>query len=129
MKAAHDADKATLDLVLDAQRRLAEAATNYYQSRVEYALSVKNVHFEKGSLLDYNEIYLNEGPWPHEAYHDAYNRQSLRSRPLKINHFLSEPTIISNGIHPQQMMPSDVPDVQWSEDLVPAPAAFPETEK
>jgi len=39
--------------VLDAQRRLAEAGSQYFRSRTEYALSLKNVHFEKGTLLDY----------------------------------------------------------------------------
>jgi hypothetical protein len=27
---------------------------------VEYVLAVKNVHFEKGTLLDYSNVYLSE---------------------------------------------------------------------
>lgn len=45
-----------LDQVLDAQRRLTEAQTQYFQSRAEYAVALKNVQFEKGSLLDYYSI-------------------------------------------------------------------------
>ncbi len=37
--------------LLDAQRRLSEAQTRYYASLVEYNLAVKNVQFEKGTLL------------------------------------------------------------------------------
>jgi outer membrane protein TolC len=52
-----------LDLLLDAQRRLAEAESNLHRSQAEYAVAVKNVHLAKGSLLDYSEIVLAErGP-------------------------------------------------------------------
>ncbi len=47
-----------LDQTLDAQRRLTEAQTQYFQSRVEYAIALKNIHFEKGSLLESNDIAL-----------------------------------------------------------------------
>jgi len=45
-----------LDQVLDAQRRLTEAQTQYFQARVEYAIALKNIHFEKGSLLEYTHV-------------------------------------------------------------------------
>lgn len=64
VQAAFDADKATADQVLDAQRRLAESEQSYFQALVEYAVAVKNVHFEKGTLMDYNQIVLSEGAWP-----------------------------------------------------------------
>ncbi|MEO8495263.1 MAG: TolC family protein, partial [Planctomycetota bacterium] len=53
-----------LDQLLEAQRRIAEADTAYYRGLIEYSLAIKNVHLQKGSLLDYNEVYLSEGPWP-----------------------------------------------------------------
>ncbi|MEX0585734.1 MAG: TolC family protein, partial [Pirellulales bacterium] len=56
-----------IEFLLDAQRRRADAETSYYRSLVEYTLAIKNVHFEKGSLLDFNEIYLAEGPWQDKA--------------------------------------------------------------
>mgnify|MGYP006961823076 CR=1 FL=1 len=34
-----------------------------------------NVHFRKGSLLEYNGVYLAEGPWPAKAYFDALLHQ------------------------------------------------------
>jgi outer membrane protein TolC len=49
-----------LDQLFDAERRLADADIQHHRSRVEYALAIKNVHFEKGTLLDYGNVYLSE---------------------------------------------------------------------
>ena len=71
LQAAYDSDKAEFFVVLDAQRRFAEAEIRYHQARVEYGFALRNVHFEKGSLLAYCGVMLNEGPWPLKAYFDA----------------------------------------------------------
>jgi Outer membrane efflux protein len=47
-----------LDVLLDTHRRLLDARLRYHQSRVEYALAVRNVEFEKGSLLEFCKISL-----------------------------------------------------------------------
>jgi hypothetical protein len=97
-----------LDLLLDAQRRLAEAETSYYRGLLEYNLAVKFVHFQKGSLLDFNEIYLSEGPWPGKAYYDAARREeSRRGIPNLLNYVLSVPFPASRGPHDQRIAPSD----------------------
>lgn len=57
---AWERGKAPVDLVLDAQQRLADAESRYHRTLVEYGLAVKNVHFEKGTLLDYNGVFLAE---------------------------------------------------------------------
>ena len=49
------------NVLLDSQRRLAESDIGYYQALVEHALAIKNVHYERGSLLEYNEIVLVDG--------------------------------------------------------------------
>ncbi len=107
VEAAYEADQAgaELDEVLDAQRRLADAESNYYRSLVEYASAIKNVHFEKGSLLDYNGIYLEEGPWPTKAYQDAAKRRDLRLRPLQFLGPIEQGRVISNGPVPQLALP------------------------
>ena len=78
VQAAYEADKAPLDLYLDAQRRVADAETDYYLNRARYTLASKNVHFVKGTLLDYDGVQLAEGPWPGEAYVDAAKREASR---------------------------------------------------
>ncbi len=47
-----------LDVLLDTHRRLLDAMLRYHQSRVEYAMAIRNVEFEKGSLLEFCKISL-----------------------------------------------------------------------
>jgi outer membrane protein TolC len=42
--------------MLDAQNRVTQADAGYYDAIVRYMLALKNVHFEKGTLLEYNNI-------------------------------------------------------------------------
>lgn len=81
VEAAFQDDRVEFIAVLDAQRRLAEAESAQYRSRVEYAVAVKNVNFEKGTLLDYLGVIPAEGPWPDKAYIDAERREQLRGAP------------------------------------------------
>jgi outer membrane protein TolC len=46
------------DRLLDAQRRLVQSEIQFFRSRAEYAVSLKNVHYEKGSLLDYKDMRI-----------------------------------------------------------------------
>ncbi len=102
LRLAYEDDKAELFVVLDAHRRYAEAMSGYYQARVEYALAVRNVHFEKGSLLEYCDIALAEGPWPMKAYFDAAQRERLRGRSRRIDFTLRRPPVVSQGPAPTE---------------------------
>lgn len=102
----YDADEAEkprlLDLLLDAQQRLADSDSRYYRSLSEYAFAIKNVHFEKGSLLEANQVYLAEGPWPSKAYYDASRRASLTRPAPVLNYVLrNRPPIVSRGHYSQ----------------------------
>lgn len=55
-----------VDRLLDSQRRVVEAEIRYYQSRAEYAVAVKNVQFEKGSLNNENDLVLVDAVAPPE---------------------------------------------------------------
>jgi hypothetical protein len=90
-----------LDLLLDAQRRLAEAESRYFRSLAEYEMAVKNVHYQKGSLLDYNEVFLSEGAWPAKAYDDAAKKARRRGRPWELGNFAfsRRPPVISQGFY------------------------------
>jgi hypothetical protein len=111
-----------LDMLLDAQRRLADAEIRYYRARVEYAFAIKEVHRQKGSLLDYNEIYLAEGPWPGKAYHDAYRRDCRRSPPKCLSDYrMADAPIVSQGPYAQDMACPDVPlDLPLADPELPA---------
>ncbi|QDT36379.1 TolC family protein [Stratiformator vulcanicus] len=48
-----------LDRLLDAQRRLADAESEFFRSMTSYEIALKNVHFEKGSLFDEFGVLLS----------------------------------------------------------------------
>ena len=53
------------DRLLDAQRRLVNAEIQFFRSRAEYALALKNVNYEKGALLVYKDLRLaGDAPAP-----------------------------------------------------------------
>lgn len=60
-QATYDAGTATLDMLLDAQRRLADAEIAYWRAIVDYNVAILQVHYRKNSLLEYNGIMLAEG--------------------------------------------------------------------
>lgn len=58
----------TIDLVLEAQRRVIEAKLQYFQSQVEYMLAVKAVHFEQGTLLQYHGVLFGEAEAAYQEF-------------------------------------------------------------
>ncbi|MGD9635805.1 MAG: TolC family protein [Pirellulales bacterium] len=121
--AAYRADRVTLDLLLDAQRRRAEAESAYYRSLIDYNKSIMNVHYRKGSLLDYNGVYLAEGPWPGKAYFDALREARKRDASMYLDYGFTRPNVISQGPYQQltgEGCQSQGP-VEGSESLGPAP--------
>lgn len=106
---AYDNDKVPLDLFLDAQRRVAEAETDYHLNRSRYSLAAKNVHFVKGTLLEYDGVFLAEGPWPNKAYQDAAERDARRGQPRPLNYASSRAPIVSQGAFDQRQGEECVP--------------------
>lgn len=47
-----------LEQLLDAQRRVSESESRYHLSLSEYAVATKNVHFEKGTLLEFANLLV-----------------------------------------------------------------------
>ena len=94
---AYNHGEATLDLLLQAQRRLAEAENDYYRSVISYNNAISTIHYRKGSLLEYNGVYLAEGPWPHKAYFDAQRRARSRDAALYFNYGFTQPKVQSRG--------------------------------
>ncbi|MBL9090674.1 MAG: TolC family protein [Planctomycetaceae bacterium] len=88
-QAAFEADQATLDYLLEAQRVAADADVRFHRARVEHALALKNVQFEAGSLLRYNGVNMAEGPWADKAYLDAPKNARSLLNVGPINYILS----------------------------------------
>ena len=102
VQAAYDAGTVTLDQLLDAQRRRAEAESSYYRALVDYNRSISQLHFRKGSLLEYNGVFLAEGPWPGKAYFDAHRRARQRDASIYLDYRHSRPGVFSRGAITQE---------------------------
>jgi len=110
VEAAFESDKISLDLLLDSQRRLADAQSRYYRIVAEYAIALKNVHYAKGTLLDYDGVFLSEGGWPRMAYQDAARLESLRGRPKPMNYSSANTPRVSRGVYKQHLEKTSSPD-------------------
>lgn len=139
--ASYEAGRIPLDLLLDAQRRRAEAESAYYRSLVDYNRAIMNVHYRKGSLLDYDGVYLSEGTWPAKAYFDAMRQARKRDAALFIDYGYTRPNVVSQG-PVQQGCSTDcpggsneifgppapdqvMPDGSVPEESLPAPGSTP----
>jgi hypothetical protein len=67
-----------LDILLETHRRLLDARLRYHTAEVEYELSLRNVHLEKGSLLRYCNVWLNESIADTSAIARAERRTSAQ---------------------------------------------------
>jgi outer membrane protein TolC len=101
VRAAYEANIATLDLLLDAQRRRADAESAYFRSLVDYNRAIMNVHYRKGSLLEYDGVYLAEGPWPAKAYFDALRQARKRDAAHYMDYGFTRPNVMSRGPYDQ----------------------------
>jgi outer membrane protein TolC len=128
VNASYLADRATLDLVLDAQRRRSEAESAYYRALVDYNRGIMNVHYRKGSLLDYDGVYLTEGEWPAKAYFDALRQARKRDAGIYMDYGYTRPAVVSQGPIQQgcppdasgpQMMGLPGPEQVMPENAVP----------
>lgn len=95
----YEAGRTSLDQLLDAQRRRAEAESAYYQALVNYNTLIMQVHRRKGSALDYNGVYLAEGPWPGKAQFDALRRARQRDASMYLDYGFTQPQEFSRGAY------------------------------
>lgn len=77
VKAAYDVGTATLDMLLDAHRRLSDAEIAFYRALVDYNVAILQVHFRKGSLLEHNGILVARATLEEAAPIDPF-RQRVR---------------------------------------------------
>jgi outer membrane protein TolC len=137
VQAAFNNGQIGINVLLDAQRGLAQAETDYYRAGTNYAKSITALHKSKGSLLEYNGVYLTEGPWPAKAYFDARRRSHSRAAALYMDYGFTYPHNFSKGPFPQssgqvfasEETPSDAPaglrPAENKPEILPAPPARP----
>ncbi len=103
VSAMYDAGTATLDLLLNAQQRRAQAEIEYFQAITKYMFAISQLHYRKGTLLEYNGVYLTEGPWPQKAYFDALRRAKARDAGHYFDYGITNPPVFSRGTYPQHV--------------------------
>jgi outer membrane protein TolC len=129
MEALYRGGRVALNDVLEAQRRRAQGQAAFWSAVTEYNKSISDLHTRKGSILDYNHIGFEEGPWPQKAYWDALARARERDAGTYIDYGWTRPKVISRGAAPSggvtegiqiEAMPGEV-----IESPEPTPAARP----
>lgn len=113
----------TTDVLLDAQRRRALAQSDYYRVVCEYNKAIADLHFRKGSLMDYNAVQLTEGPWPQKAYFDALEKARQRDASHYLNYGWTRPGVVSRG--PVASSITDVPLPGPGVEVLPTPQGAP----
>ncbi len=96
LQARYESGLDNINFLLQAQQQLANSQSAYFRSLVDYQLSLRDLHLQKGSLLNYNQVGLSEGSWPAAAYEDAVERGRFfapRPNPEKVE----APCPASNG--------------------------------
>lgn len=83
--------KVSLELVLDARIRLADAETGYHRARIEYAVALKNVHFEDGSLLEHDGAVLADESGLNQDM-PTIARKTYADRPMIMNYVMAKHT-------------------------------------
>jgi len=116
--------------LIDAIAKRAVAETQFYRALADYNRAIAEVHFRKGSLLEYNRVLLAEGPWPQEAYADARDKALRRVSAWPLNYAVQmKPAPVSCGPYSQWEQPSAAeavpPGAASQTPAEPAPSGLP----
>ena len=116
---------AIVDLELRAQASLATAEGAYYQQLVAYNKAITSLNLATGRLLEFNNIYLQEGKWCPAAYDDAMLRAQERTHAVDNPHLKAEPAEFASR-HPVGGVELVTPEFEELEHPEPTPEAPPE---
>jgi hypothetical protein len=118
---------ANINQWLDAIRRRGQAQQAYYLSICEYNKSIADLHMRKGSILEYNGIDVQEGPWPKKAYWDAMGRARERDAGLYMDYGWTRPSVVSRGEIPNERVahPADAAEELPATEGLPANSPAP----
>ncbi len=102
--------RAQIDIELEAQRRILEARLQFISAEAEYAIAIKNVHFERGTYLFYHGVELAESLSSSGAYDDFQRRFTNRNRTLNYvvkDAVVGSPTATAMNSVPQEVFVGD----------------------
>jgi outer membrane protein TolC len=108
--------------LLQAQQQLAQSRSALFRALVDYNLSVRDFHREKGSLLTYNQVGLTEDALNGSMLSDAYQRGRFLT-PRDAEEIMAMPPVSGGPFDPSTI---GVPSMNQPLEFVqPAPAPAP----
>lgn len=90
-RAEVEAGTKTFDVLLRALASQAEAEVAYYRSLTEYNKAIVALHYHKGTLLPYDDVWLGESDWTPEAYRDSLRQAWARTHAIDAPKLDTEP--------------------------------------
>ena len=106
----------TADFLLEPQRRLAAAQVKEYEAVAEYNKTLAKFEWAKGTILQHNNVAIQEGPLPQVAMVRAVEHERERSKALVLRERpepLRQPGVLAGQV------PQDLPEQL---EMPPAPA-------
>ena len=85
-RALYDEGRIELDRLFDSVRSYADLVTEEIALKSSYQISLINLELTKGTIFQYNNIHMHEGPWPPAAYPQAAQQAEDRARAIEWYH-------------------------------------------
>lgn len=134
------------DILLRAQARRATAENDFFRAVVDYNKALANLEYRKGTLLEYDNVILSEGPWTQHAHYWADRRSEERAHakparwtqtspaPFASNFNvdpveLARPAYSDTTVDPTWASEENLPPIPENASPVPAEIPFPETQE
>ncbi len=120
----HQEGQLPIDRLLQTVRSHADAVNNEVQDRIQYQIALTDLELAKGTILRYNSVHIQEGPWPAAAVRQSAEQVKDRERGVAWHHShpRSEPAESirvyegTDGFHPKGPHTGEP-----APDLMPAP--------
>jgi len=119
--------KVSLETVLDARIRLTEAETSYHRARVDYAVAVKNVHFEKGSLFEYNGATLANNDFCRGAPQNIIHKNDFGGEGPPLDYVMAKPPEQPDNQPPGESKRAETPQAARQAPLAKQPPPADQT--
>ncbi len=102
------AGRGTLDFLLEAQRVWADALSSEYNFIVQYNIALSAFEFTKGTILQYDNVYIAEGPVPQLAQRRAVEHLKQRTDGLVVlqrERPVLHPATVADAANPNPGLP------------------------
>src|SRR5207244_8314772 len=78
----YQAGRGTLDILLESQRVWADALRTEFDAITAYNNAIVGFEFSKGTIMQFDNVVISEGPLPHCAQVRAVDHERERSRAI-----------------------------------------------